>query len=70
MKITILEAGKTPYTITIETIEDLNSAKINRIKLTDEERYHIVTLYHQACNKVVYKNSEVTVGTTTFALEI
>lgn len=63
MKITILEAGKKPYSIILDNFEDLH-----RMKLTDEERYHIVTLYHQACNKMVYKNSEVTVGTTTYAV--
>jgi len=63
MKITILEAGKKPYSITLDNFEDLH-----RIKLTDEERYHIVTLYHQAFNKAVYKNAEVTVGTTTYAV--
>lgn len=65
MTITILEPGQAPYRIVLESFQDLG-----RMKLTDEERYHIIILYHQANNKLLYKNAETTINNTTYGVSL
>lgn len=63
----IKEPNQTPYTIFIEGIGDLS--QISPL-LSDEDRYHIITLYHQANNKRLYKNAEITVNDTTYGVRL
>ena len=67
--------AKVPY-IRV-TIEDgyrysmnLPYASLHKTKFTEEEKLIIMTLYHEANNKTLYKNSERVVNHISYGVEI
>ena len=62
VKVTV--AGRTRYTLTF-LYSDLDM-----MQLSDDEKMIIMTLYHEANNKTLYKNSERVVNNIPYGVEI
>jgi len=67
--------AKVPYIrVTIEDgyryIQTFNFSYLNKTKMTDEQRYIIISLYHEAKTKSLFKNSERVVDGVTYGVEI
>lgn len=68
--------AKVPY-IRVTTIDDdikysmnLPYTSLHKTKFTEEEKLIIMTLYHEANIKTLYKNSERVVNNITYGVEI
>ena len=62
VKVTV--AGRTRYTLTFPYSD------LDMMRLSDDEKMIIMTLYHEANNKTLYKNSERVVNNITYGVEI
>ncbi len=51
-------------------IQSFNISCLYKVKMTDEQRYIIMTLYHEAKIKSLFKNSERVVNDVTYGVEI